>query len=377
MKVYGRARVSEYLGDRVVYRNLAPLDSRLPGLNALREELGLPPGRIPRKSEPEYAQVVAAMLRRARQLEAPGEVIKRLVFIGDTRLNDSTAFGNLCQAGGWSGYAFIGSETGGPAKVEESLHASGQPLVFANRWSALTDFDQHLADRGFAVDAQTAVVIDLDKTALGARGRNDHVIDRARVAAVRDTVAGMLGAAFDQAAFQQAYERLNRVEFHPFTTDNQDYLAYICLILGSGLYALDRFVQDVRQGRLASFHQFIAQVDAQADSLPGKLHEMHAEIYERVQAGDPTPFKPFRRNEYLATVGRMGQLSDEAPVEDLLAKEIVLTQEVRALAGEWSGRGALLFGLSDKPDEASIPTAELAAQGYAPIHQTPTHAVGV
>jgi len=112
-------------------------------------------------------------------------------------------------------------------------------------------------------------------------------------------------------------------------------------------------------------------------SMPGKLHEMHAEIYERVQAGDPTPFKPFRRNEYLATVGRMGQLSDEAPVEDLLAKEIVLTQEVRALAGEWSGRGALLFGLSDKPDEASIPTAELAAQGYAPIHQTPTHAVGV
>jgi hypothetical protein len=36
----------------------------------------------------------------------------------------------------------------------------------------------------------------------------------------------------------------------------------------------------------------------------------------------------------------------------------------------------LLFCLSDKPDEASIPTPELALQGYAPIHRTPTHGVG-
>ncbi len=32
MKVYGRAAVSQYLGDQIVYRNLAPIDSRLPSL---------------------------------------------------------------------------------------------------------------------------------------------------------------------------------------------------------------------------------------------------------------------------------------------------------------------------------------------------------
>jgi hypothetical protein len=49
---------------------------------------------------------------------------------------------------------------------------------------------------------------------------------------------------------------------------------------------------------------------------------------------------------------------------------------VRALALDWAKRGALVFGLSDKPDEASIPTPELAKQGFQPIHSTPTHIVG-
>jgi hypothetical protein len=46
------------------------------------------------------------------------------------------------------------------------------------------------------------------------------------------------------------------------------------------------------------------------------------------------------------------------------------------MAGEWRRRGALLFGLSDKPDEASIPTPELASQGYRAIHRTATHVIG-
>ena len=69
-------------------------------------------------------------------------------------------------------------------------------------------------------------------------------------------------------------------------------------------------------------------------------------------------------------------MSDDLPVEDLLELEIVITQEVREIARKWREQGAFLFGLSDKPDEASIPTEELAAQGYLPIHQAETHAVG-
>ena len=33
MKNYGLATIHQFLGDRVVYRNLAPLDDSLPGLD--------------------------------------------------------------------------------------------------------------------------------------------------------------------------------------------------------------------------------------------------------------------------------------------------------------------------------------------------------
>jgi hypothetical protein len=36
----------------------------------------------------------------------------------------------------------------------------------------------------------------------------------------------------------------------------------------------------------------------------------------------------------------------------------------------------LLFGLSDKPDEASVPSEALASQGFRAIHRAETHAVG-
>jgi hypothetical protein len=265
-----------------------------------------------------------------------------------------------------------------------ALESEGEPrtLYLADRWAAITDpashtsFEAFCRERGFTIDERTAVIVDLDKTALGARGRNDHVINQASVEAVGRTVSGLLGDTFDPDAFESAYDALNQSEFHLFTTDNQDYLAYICLILGSGLYHLEPLMEQVRQDYLTSFGQFIAQVNEQADHLPASLREIHHRVYGRVQAGDPTPFKAFRYNEYRATVERMGCLGNEVPVEDLLAHEIVITQEVRRAALRWKAQGALLFGLSDKPDEASIPTKELADAGFQSIHRVETHAVG-
>ena len=382
MKIYGRTSVHEFLGDFVVYRNLVPLDQRLPPLAEVRRHVGLPEGVIPRKTAPEYARVIVHLLRQARALGAPGTSIERLVYVGDTRMSDGTAFANICHAGGWAGLAFIGAERDEPAHVEvvaveqDGILPCEATLYLANRWAALADFDHFCHEQGFPLDERTAVIVDLDKTAFGARGRNDHVINRARVEAVRRTVGDLLGAEFDPEGFRAAYDTLNRPEFHPFTADNQDYLAYVCLILGSGLYGLEPLVDEVRSGRLASFEQFIAGVDGRAAQLPADLRAIHSQIYALVQQGDPTPFKPFRRNEYRATVERMGCLGDDAPVADLLAQEIVITQEVREAALAWRERGALLFGLSDKPDEASVPPQELAAQGYSAIHRVETHAVG-
>jgi hypothetical protein len=376
MERFGRAAVSDYLGDRIVYRNLSPADERLPSLSVIQHELFLPAGSVPRKSEADYARVVVHLLHRARALDAPGVPLRRLIFIGDTRMNDGTAFANICQAGEWPGLAFIGSENSQPASVETQPLEADLHLYLSNRWAALDDFYRFCDVQGLPIDEHAAVVIDLDKTAIGARGRNAHVIDQARVAAVQDTVARLLGDDFDRGSFLRSYDQLNQVEFHPFTADNQDYLAYICLILGSGLYNQDELVNQVREGEMVSFRQFIDEADGHASHLPSGLASIHAEIYANVRSGDPTPFKPFRRNEFLATVQRMGFLDDDTPVEKMLAEEIVLTQEVRQMAQEWQQRGALLFGLSDKPDEASLPTLALSQKGYRAIHQTATHSVG-
>lgn len=375
MKIYGRTSVHEFLDDFVVYRNLEPLDPRLPALDEIRPRVALPAGVIPRKSQPAYARVMAYLLQQARGLEAPGIPVERLIYVGDTRMNDGAAFVNICRAGGWPGLAFIASEHDDPVPPEIVEQEEGT-LYLANRWADIAEFEQFCRARDFPLDAHTAVIIDLDKTAVGARGRNDHVINQARVEAVRSTVGDLLGDGFDPQRFQSAYDELNRTEFHPFTADNQDNVAYICVILGSDSHRLEPLVADVRAGAMNSFEQFIAEVDERANELPRSLRDIHRRIYARVQEGDPTPFKAFRYNEYVSTVERMGCLADEVSATDLLANEIVITQEVRETALAWRERGVLLFGLSDKPDEASVPTEELAAQGYESIHRVKTHTVG-
>jgi hypothetical protein len=277
--------------------------------------------------------------------------------------------------GGWPGAAFIGAENAGPPRTE-IVDQGETALYLANRWAALDGFEDFCRRRGLPLDERTAVVLDLDKTTLGARGRNDRAIDRARVEAVRQTMAGLLGDDYDAAAFDAAYELLNRPEFHPFTADNQDYLSYVCLILGTGLMDLDVLVAQVRAQEMASFEQFIAAVEGQAGRLPPGLRQVHGEILGRVRAGDPTPFKAFRANEYLTTTARFGCLADDAPLERLLADEILITQEVQQAALRWRARGALIFALSDKPDEATFPPPELASQAYQAIHRAVTHAVG-
>lgn len=378
MKCCGLSTLADFWGDFIVYRNLKPADPRLPALGDLREKLNLSPGVVPRKNEPDYARVVVEILAQARQLTAPGADIRRVVFLGDTRLLDSTAFANICAAGGWPGVAFIGSENAAPVTAETETMPGGQVLYLSNRWAALDGaFREFVAEQGFPVDEHTALLIDMDKTALGARGRNAAVIDNARVQAVQETVAGLLGGGFDPQGFRAAYELLVQPEFHPFTGDNQDYLAYTCLILGSGLEKLDSLVGRIRVGEMREFRQFIAEVDGRLAALPSGLGAVHKEIFGNVQAGDPTPFKPFRYNEFRLTSARMGCLPSDAPLEKLLNEEILITREVRDLALDWQARGALVFGLSDKPDEASLPTPELAAQGYVPLHRKQTHVVGM
>lgn len=374
MQNHGLACAAEFLDDRMLYRSLQPVQADLPGLAECLAALNLPATYTPRKHETDYARVVAHILQAA-QRQRSSEPIQSLIYVGDTELLDGTAFANLCQVTGWTGLAFIGDETAEPPRTRlQRLQSS--TLVLANRWASLAEFDEYCTRQGFPVDSQTAVVIDLDKTILGARRRNAKTIDRARATAMQQTLAEILEPEFDPAAFERTYRLFSQVEFHPFTSDNQDYLAYVCLLLLGRWMPAAELESAVRQGTLQTFAQFIHQVEQQKKRLHPRLAETHTQVYACVQAGDPTPFKAFRRCEYTVTVAAMGSLPDETAIETLLAEEITLTNEVRQTALEWRARGALLFGLSDKPDEASVPGRELTARGYQPLHRTLTHTVG-
>ncbi len=362
----------EVVGDLVVFRNLSPVDPQIPGYDQAWAAMGMPGPQRPRKQDLAFAQVLAWFLRRGRALDGSRAELAELVYLGDTALADGNAFRNVRAAGGWRGWAFIAAER------DETLAVDIKDgIFFANRWSALAEFAGWLLDEGAALDERTAVIVDIDKTALGARGRNDAAIDRARMAAIEATVADALGPAFDQAAFRRAYAAIIPPKYHSFTADNQDYVAYICLMIGAGIITLEELLRQVETAGLTCFTDFIAQVDARQDALPGAgLRALHREIYARVLAGDATPFKAFRRREYLETVSRMGHLPADAPLGRRLVEEICLTREVFDFAAWLRSRGCLLMAVSDKPDEASLPTPELVAQGYLPLHRTKTHVVG-
>ncbi len=366
-----RTTLHAVLGDFVVYRNLEPADEQLKGLTEIWREIGLPSYRIPRKLELDYATAVVHFLDQAQALRLPNRPLKRLLYIGDTVMNDGTAISNLGQHRPILG-VICTERLGEPKKVSLS-----QGVMTANRWEALKDFVPFVIEEGFSFDEEMAAIMDLDKTTMGARGRNDGAIDAARVEAVRRTMAEVLGSQFDTKRFRKIYDELNQPPYHPFTADNQDYLAYICLMVGGGVYDHETLLTDLAAGRLSTFAQFI-EICAERLQDRGSfvLLPVHREVYANFQRGDPTPFKSFRHREYEETVARMDCLPAETHPEKLLAEEIVITREVVDLARFLQERGVLLCGLSDKPDEASIPRAELAGEGYAPIHRTRMKVVG-
>ena len=165
-------------------------------------------------------------------------------------MSDGGAFRNLASAGGWPGWCFIGNE-----KLNQpmSVAVDSDNVTQANRWAALADWLAAVKAAGAGLDEHTVAVVDMDKTAVAARGRNASVMDAARVEGVERTVAGLLGDAYKRDAFLTAYKTLGDPVYHPFTADNQDYLAYICLILGAGVFELDSLLTELRDGRMTSF----------------------------------------------------------------------------------------------------------------------------
>jgi len=356
MKPEGIGTIQDLLGDFIVFRNLQPIDARL-----TCDVAGTPP----RKSDPAYGNVLAQLLSQARALDSDTE-IGRIIFLGDTQLSDVQAFHAICQAGDWPGAAFIGRDDSS-APLLDVVQQDHRLVFTANRWSCVAQFEKRLNDVGLPVDDSTAVLVDIDKTLIGARGRNDDAIDEARLSAAERTLEDHLGSAFDPIVFRATYDRLNQPLCHPFTEDNQDFIVYACLIYSCKHAGGRAFISRAMSGEPVTFRRFLDAVHDAPSHLPSTVKTLHQQFRTRVLAGDPTPFKAFRQREFLETAQSM-TVSSEPPLKAVQQRQrIFMTGEIATVLKAWKRQGALLFGLSDKPDEACFPGEGVSST--TPIHQ--------
>ncbi len=359
-----RAKLSDLMGQRIIYRNLAPVMPGLAGLEDLWQQVGLDRYVIPRKTSVEYARIVWLILQDAQRLRGECHPLDRVLLIGDSARNDGAVARNM-------GYehparAFIGLD----ALPESRRVQTDGDTMTANRWDALAEMITWLDSSGFACDERTAILVDIDKTIIGARGRNDCIIDLARVRAAERTASAALGAELNVQAFRNLYARLNRPECHWLTEDNQDYVAYLSLLVAGGICPEEAFWEMMSERRFTDILGLCGWFESRAQRMPAGLLAAHREVCEGLARQDPTPFKSFRRDEFLETIALMDVLPDDADDSLVLNSEIVITAEVLDVCRTLSERGALVFGLSDKPDEASLPAPAGAEQGLHAIHDT-------
>lgn len=372
----GKAKIADIFDNWIIYRQLEPIDRRLKGLKNASGKMEISNEGIPRKNEEDYARASMWFLKQMQTIQQKTEAIQELLFIGDSLYSDGHAYENLRQLTGWTSSCFIGDEVMAEAAAATIADDSG--IYLSNRWAGVAAWVAWALHRGMKLDQSTAVIVDIDKTLLGAKGRNDQVIDRARLEGIYRTMDSVLGDSFDRAAFERQYAELNQSSYHIITADNQDYLAYICLVLNAKLLQLDELVGEIQNNRLSNFEQFARWVNTRLMIAPTgteRLRQVHEAVMMSIHAGDPTPFKQFRVQEFLTTAERMGSISDDSPVEDLLRDEITITKEIADLSLWLSERGCTLLCMSDKPDQSAIPDRHMAAE-FLPIHQISTHCVG-
>jgi hypothetical protein len=342
--------IADLTGDAVLYRDLQPYDASLPGLAQLREPLGLPPAALPRKRDAAYARVMSVLLEhiRARTAAPP---LRMLLVVGDTT-NDRLLAQHLRASSGLPVYAFIGADAPGKPSA---LTYEGDTAT-ATRWSLLDEWLAQLDPGGEQPWAQAALLLDIDKTLLGPRGRNDQAIDDARAAAALDVARSLPDVALDEATFAHHYATLCDSDYHGLTLDNQDYTVFGALLLAGGVLSLDDLRAQRADGTPRSFGLLLEVVEGR---VPSALADTYAAVRTAHEVGDPSPFKAFRRAEFAATVARMGD------------GRLTLCREVVAAARTLRERGVRCLAASDKPAESALPTPEQAAAGLAPLHRTP------
>jgi len=364
----GKTSIQEILGENILYRDLNPVSPQFPPFDEIRRKLGLEQSFPPRKVSPDYARIILEYLK-IKDLNLPQQIL----FLGDTPGNDGAVVRNLQQLSNRPVFGFIGKDV--PA--ETGTLSPDPPIFLANRWELIPEFFAHIRTLGFRWDRETAVLVDMDKTLIGARGRNDSVIDQARMEGVKKLIRETLNKQWQEDHFLLIYKTFNEPAYHFLTEDNQDYLAFICLMILAGVWSFEELIEQLIQKKITSFQEFLNRTAFLLQHRPMPVvAPFFEEVFLATVKGDPTPFKSFRRMEYLATIERLDCLQSEYPAE-ILQSEITLTQEIVEIISFLKEKQFGPFWcISDKPPESTFPTDDQKQKGYLPLHQKPMKIVG-
>lgn len=318
------ATLSDMLQNNVVFRELNPLNSSLPNFEKLKTELFLQ--SLPRKKDREYARVLYRILKSLKDFA-------NIVYIGDTFLSDLTVIKNLKKCANEPVFGVITSE-GAPLPENDDTF-----VIFSDKWANLPTLVEDKISGG------SLVIIDLDKTFIGANGRNHLPIDKARTDAIV-ALAKNIFEAPNEEDFLKLYQKIHSKEFLAFTADNQDIVSILTLIIYSSVVSFEEFAHFAKTG---TFEEFIDKIDVKEPLLT-----YVNEVRSNLKLNMPTLFPTFRKIELEKTIGRMDFLPVDAPLSELLSEEILITGEVYEVADRALEKGAALFGVSDKPEIASF-----------------------
>jgi len=334
--MYKRDNLNTIFENYIVFRELNPLREELPSFSELKKQLKL--DFLPRKKDPEYAKVLSFLFKKIGDFE-------KVIYFGDTYLNDGSVIKNLTELNEYKVFGVITEE-----KEQDYIKFKGN-MILNTKWRNLLPILEILEKRDFLLDEKTIVVIDIDKTFIGARGRNNKAIDKARTDAITSIIKDALGE-IEEDRFDYIYSRLNRRSLHSFTGDNQDIVAIMSILFYGDYYALGRFIREFYAGNWREPLEFFNTITIPPNDKAYKLLE---EVKENLLKKNPTAFPTFREKEFNCTLKRMDFLPDVSDVRKLLNEEILITKEVYDVGLIAKNKGALVFGLSDKPELSSIP----------------------
>lgn len=331
--MYKRDFLNTLFEDYIIFRELNIVKEGLPKFDEIKSSLNLK--LLPRKKDKDYVRVLSYLI------DLIGD-FKKIVYLGDTFLNDKSVIENLTSL---NRYEVFGIITEGKGKKEKIGN-----IILNDRWEDLIEVFKEL---NIEIDKDTLFIVDIDKTLIGARGRNDFSIDKARFDAIKEISKDLIGD-YDERKFFEIYKILNDKKFHNFTEDNQDIVTLLTIIFYLGLYDFQEFIEEYESGKKIDKLNFFKEI-LEKSNKNLNFYKVLERCTLRIENGDPTPFLEFRYKEFESTIKRMDFLSDYENIKTLLEEEIMITKEVYDLLIFSKEKGALLFGLSDKPEASTFP----------------------